>query len=121
IQNHYGYANILMGVFIAFYLKLAFRKQGYNFFEILILLCFVMGMGMLIGAVTALIEGITGIEISDIGTAISVLYCCWAIAKFFKGSLGAYIKAFAGYIAGTFTFIFLAIMLGIIIDMAIKK
>ena len=32
IQDHYGYANIIMGVFIAFWTKLFFRKYTYNFF-----------------------------------------------------------------------------------------
>ena len=48
LKNHYGYTLIIMGVFIALWLKLFFKKYGYNFFEILILLCFVLGMGMLI-------------------------------------------------------------------------
>lgn len=116
IQSHYGYANIMMGVFMAFYLKLAFRKQGYNFFEILILLCFVIGMGMLIGAVVALTEGLAGIELSNVGTASSVLYCIWAIAQFFKGTFVNYIKSFFAYMAGLFTFTFLAVFLGILID-----
>ena len=120
IQNHYGYANIMMGVFIAFYLKLAFRKQSYNFFEILILLCFVIGMGMLIGAVVALVEGLAGVELSNVGTASSVLYCIWAIAQFFKGTFVNYIKSFFAYIAGVFTFSFLAMLLGVLIDKYIK-
>jgi hypothetical protein len=37
IQNNYGYANILMAVFISFILRLFFRKSGYNIYEILIL------------------------------------------------------------------------------------
>ncbi|MDZ7935767.1 MAG: hypothetical protein U5M51_12565 [Emticicia sp.] len=40
IKGHYGYTNIMMGSFIAFWLKLFFKKYNYNFFEILILLCF---------------------------------------------------------------------------------
>ena len=48
IQGHLGYSNIMMGIFIALWTKLFFRKQKYNLFEILILLCFVMGIGMLI-------------------------------------------------------------------------
>ncbi len=48
VQEHYGYANIMTGVFIALWLKLFFRKFDFNFYEILIMLCFVIGMGMLI-------------------------------------------------------------------------
>ncbi|HEX2533128.1 MAG TPA: DUF3667 domain-containing protein [Chitinophagaceae bacterium] len=57
VQDHYGYANIIMGIFIALWIQLCFRKYDYNFFEILILLCFVMGMGMVIFSVCALIQG----------------------------------------------------------------
>ena len=34
IQSHYGYANLIMGVFIAFWLKLFFKKHKLNLFEI---------------------------------------------------------------------------------------
>lgn len=116
VQSHYGYANILMGAFIAFFIKLMFKKEGYNFFEILIMLCFIIGMGMLIGAVASLVEGITGLELSNIGTLCSVIYCIWGIAQFFRGTFVSYIKAFVSYIAGLFTFTFLAILLGVLID-----
>ncbi|MBX2844109.1 MAG: DUF3667 domain-containing protein [Flammeovirgaceae bacterium] len=36
IQKNYGYANILMAIFIAGWIKIFFRKYEYNFFEILI-------------------------------------------------------------------------------------
>ena len=32
VQDHYGYTNIIMGLFIAFWLKVFFRKSDYNFF-----------------------------------------------------------------------------------------
>ena len=48
IQNNYGYANIIMGAFVAFWTKILFRKYDFNFFEILIVICFVMGIGMLL-------------------------------------------------------------------------
>jgi hypothetical protein len=48
IQSNYGYANILMAIFITIWIRIFFRKYDYNFFEITILLCFVMGIGMLI-------------------------------------------------------------------------
>lgn len=40
VQQNYGYANLLMSIFIAGWLKLFFKKHGYSFFEIIILLCF---------------------------------------------------------------------------------
>ena len=59
VEEHYGYANIMMGVFIALWLKLFFKKNDFNFYEILIMLCFVMGMGMLIFSIFVIIKGIS--------------------------------------------------------------
>lgn len=58
ISSNYGYANIIMAVFIALWLKLFFRKSPYNFFEVLILLCFLIGMGMLIFSIFGVFESL---------------------------------------------------------------
>jgi len=84
LQNHYGYANLIMGVLVAVWVKLLFMSQGYNFFEILILLCFVMGMGMLIISIALLVEGITGLKVWMVSTVVGVLYSSWAIGHFFN-------------------------------------
>ena len=34
ISNNYGYANILMATFIAFWIKILFKKHEYNYYEI---------------------------------------------------------------------------------------
>ncbi|MDF7822086.1 DUF3667 domain-containing protein [Runella sp. MFBS21] len=121
IQEHYGYANIIMGVFITAWLKIFFRKFHYNFFEILILLCFVMGMAMLIFALFSLLQGISNINLMNIGGIVGVVYCTWAIGQFFgKGKIINYVKAFFAYILGLLTFCLLAILLGVLIDMMIK-
>ncbi len=117
IQGHYGYANIIMGIFIAFWLKLFFRKYHYNFFEILILLCFVMGIAMLIYSLFALLQGLIKIKLGAIGGIIGIGYCSWAIGQFFdKKKAASYIKALASYLLGMITFVFLAISGGTIID-----
>lgn len=59
IESHYGYANILMGGFIALWIKIFFKKYGYNIFEITVLLCFVMGEGMLLLSIGTIFEGLT--------------------------------------------------------------
>jgi hypothetical protein len=121
MQSHYGYCNILMGVCIAFWLKLFFKKYGYNFFEILILLCFVVGMGMLIFAVFALIEGLTKVSLMMISGIIGISYCIWAIAQFFnKHKVMNYFKAFVAYSLGMLTFGLSIILLGVLIDVWMK-
>jgi hypothetical protein len=121
VQGHYGYANIIMGIFIAFWLKLFFRKYDYNFFEIVILLCFVMGMGMLIYAVFALIQGITHFNLSNVAGVFGFAYCVWAIGQFFdKKKAVNYVKALAAYMLGMISSLLFAFLLGAVIDAIIK-
>jgi hypothetical protein len=121
IQNHYGYANIIMGVFIAFWLKIFFRKYDYNFFELVILLCFVIGMTMLIYSVFAFFEGLTKLNLMQISGFIGIAYCTWAIGQFFdKTKPISYVKSLASYLLGMLTFVFSAIILGVLIDLIIK-
>ncbi len=122
VQNHYGYANIIMGIFIALWLRLFFRKRDYNFFEILILLCFVLGMGMLIFSVFAVIEGIIHYKTMVYASIVCLAYSAWAIGNFFNGGkrIANYFKAFVAYLLGMATFSIAMAILGLIIDMTIK-
>lgn len=121
IQDHYGYSNILMGIFIAWWTKLFFRKQGYNIYEILILLCFAMGMGMLIFAVFAATQGLTHVKVMQVGGYVGVAYCAWAIGQFFDGrKVMSYVKALGAYILGMVTFFASAMLVGVLIDTLIK-
>jgi hypothetical protein len=121
IQEHYGYANLIMGVFIALWTKLFFKKHKLNFFEVLIMLCFVMGMAMLIFSVFAIIQGLTNLNLMSIGGMVGIGYCTWAIGHFYgKTQIINYVKAFFAYMLGMITFIFLAIGIGIAIDIISK-
>lgn len=116
IQHHYGYANLIMGVFITLWIRLFFRSYPYNFFEILILLCFVMGIGMLLLALSSVIEALSGIHLARITELISVIYCSWAIGQFFDQSkIGSYLKAFAAYAMGMISYYILILIVCIIV------
>ncbi len=118
IQNYYGYANILMASFIAGWIKVFFRKYEYNLFEILILLCFVMGIGMLIYTVFGIIESTTKIQILHVGGIIGIIYTSWAIGQFFdKNKKINFLKGFLSYLLGMITFFLAAIVLGMGIDL----
>lgn len=122
IQEHYGYANIIMGLFITMWLKIFFRKYNYNIFEILILLCFIMGVSMLIFSLFALFQGLIKINLMTIGGIIGIGYCSWAIGHFFgKSRVFNYVKAFFAYILGMITFTISTILVGIIIDLITKQ
>ena len=117
IQSHYGYANIIMGVFIAGWIKILFQKHDYNFYEVLILLCFIMGIGMLILALFSLVQGIAHIEVMQIAGIIFVLYASWAIGQFFTANkIMNYVKAFFAYLLGMLSFSLVAVGLGFLLD-----
>lgn len=121
IQKNYGYANILMAIFIAGWIKIFFRKYEYNYFEILILLCFIMGIGMLIYTVFGIIESTTKIQILHIGGIIALVYTSWAIGSFFdKNKKANYFKGVLSYLLGMITFFLAAIILGMGIDFISK-
>lgn len=121
IQGHYGYSNILLGVFIALWTKLFFKKHKFNFFEILILLCFVMGIGMLIFSVFGIVQGLTHFNLMQIAGAVGLVYTTWAIGHFFgKNKISNYVKAFFAYILGMLIFTLTALLLGRLIDFIIK-
>ena len=121
VQDHYGYANIMMGIFIAMWLKLFFRKSNYNFYEILIMLCFVMGMGMLIFSVFVIIQGTTHLNVMTIAGVIGIAYCVWAIGQFYdQKKILTYIKSISAYILGMITFWIFPVLIGTIIDLLNK-
>ena len=117
VQDNYGYANIIMGLFIAFWIKLFFRKSGCNYFELLILLCFVMGIGMLIYSVFGILKGLMNFDQMAVASVIAFIYSAWAIGQFFgKNKFLNYIKSFFAYLLGFLTFTLSALLLGLIID-----
>lgn len=121
MQGNYGYMNILTGTFIAFWLKIFFRKQGYNFFELLIMLCFASGIPMLIYTFFAIIEGIFHFKLLNIGGILGIIYLTWALGSFFgKNKVGNYVKAIICYFLGMITFFLLIFAIGITIDQLIK-
>ncbi|SDG80432.1 Protein of unknown function [Pedobacter terrae] len=121
IQSHYGYANIILGVFLSLWLKLFFRKYGYNFFELLILLCFLQGMGMLMFTIFAAIEGITHTHLLQYSGMLFIVYFSWAVGQFFeKSKYINYLKALGVYIFGVITFTVCIFILGILIHTITK-
>ncbi len=121
VQEHYGYANIILGIFIAFFIKLFFRKSYYNIYEIIILLCFIMGISMLIYSIFAAIQGLFHINIIQIGGILALVYTTFAIADFFdKTKVKNYFKALAAYILGMIAFLLSITLIGLSIDLIMK-
>ena len=122
VQGNYGYANILMAVFIALWLKIFFRRSGVNVFEILILLSFVMGMGMLFYATFGLMQSLVHVYLMQFGAMVAVIYTTYAIGQFFdKRRVTSYAKALWGYLLGMLTFLVAIIVVGTVIDWIFLK
>ncbi len=118
-QDNYGYANIIMSLFIGAWLKLLFRKSTYNIYEILILIFFVMGVSMLIFSIFGIAESLLQFPLIQYGAIIAFVYCTWAIGKFFAPTrFITYIKSFFAYFLGYISFTFLAILVGILLELA---
>lgn len=117
VQGNYGYANILMAVFIAGWIKLFFRKYDFNIFEILVLLCFIIGMTMLYFSVFGAIQRLTGVELLQKGAVVGFVYLTWAIGQFYgKRKFMHYFKAFWAYMLGMLSFFLVLVMIGLLVD-----
>ncbi len=118
IQSNYGYSNIIMAVFIALWLKVFFRKLNYNIYEISVLICFVMGIEMLIYALFGVAQSVVNRPILPLGAFCAIAYSSWAIGRFFNHrKIGSYIKAFLSYLLGMFSLFILAMIIGSIFDL----
>ncbi len=122
VQNNMGYANIIMGVFIAIWVKIFFRKSGYNIYEITVLLCFVMGLGMFLFAIAAFLVGLLHQPvILLVATLLVFMYISWGIGQFFGSrKLLNYVKAITAYLLGFFTFKYAVWAIGLAYDYCIR-
>ena len=98
IIDNSGYAQIIVGFLMAFWLKLFFKKSGYNLFEFFVLMCFLTGISSLLSSVILLIQGAMNVNSIYIELLIIITYNTWAIAQFIdKKKIGNYIKALLAY------------------------
>ena len=121
MQANYGYASILTGIFIAIWLKVFFKKYKYNFYELLIMLCFVQGISMLIFAFFALLQGISHFKLLSFAGILGVIYMTWAMGNFFEErKFENYAKALIAFFCGTMTLYIFIFAIGITTDLIIK-
>ena len=116
--DYHGHVSILSGFFVAFLVKLFFRKSGYNLFEIFILMCFALGTSALLFTVAVIIQGITQLNLIYISSSlILVIYYTWVIGQFFdEKKATSYLKAFLSCMLGFWIFSFLVAGIGMFID-----
>jgi hypothetical protein len=121
-QAHYAYANIATGFFIAFCTRLFYRKYNYNYFEIMTMLCYVLGINMLAMTILAVFYGTLNVIVYRILFTVFVYgYAVWAIGQFFnKGSIKSYLAAAASFIMGYLLYFTTISLIGIALDEILK-
>lgn len=112
-NGHFGYTNLFIITFVGLWIRLFFRKQPYNLFETVVLLCYAFGQSILL-----LIPFIPLTKVTDspipflVGMAIYFLYLVWAIGQFFgEKKPGNYIYALVSLLFGIFTYMNLLVVL----------
>lgn len=122
-QGHYAYANLATGFFIALCTKIFFRKYSYNYFEIMTMLCYILGINMLSMTLLALSFSFLNVIVYRILFSVFVYgYAVWAIAQFFnKGTIKIYLAAAATFILGYLLYFTTISIIGIVLDEIFKK
>ena len=122
-----AYGSIVTGLVVAFFVKLFFRKAGYNLLEIFILICFISGVTALSFAIVAIIQGVTQWSILLIFAQITAVYFIWAIGQFYnqpqfskRKKVWNYVKALLAFIVGSFAFVTIIVIIGTLIDQLAK-
>ena len=109
---------VLMAVFVAIWIKKLYRKYDYNFYEILILLFFILGMQMQMLSLFGALESLTNTGVLRIGANIVLIYAIWATGQFFdKRKILNYFKDLVSYVLGAITFYLVTLGIGILIDL----
>lgn len=123
VQANYGYSNLIYGLFYTLMVKLFFKKYQFNFFEIMVLMCFIMGQSMLLLTIETFFIDLLGIKMFGIILLlISIIYPTWAIGQFFDGSkISSYVKAFLAYLLGYILFQIAIVIVGMSYDAIIKS
>ena len=74
---------------------------------------------MLIYSIFATIQGLTDMNLTEVGGMIGLIYAVYAIGQFFgKNEIGNYIKGFVSYILGIISFLFTTISIEVLIALS---
>jgi hypothetical protein len=116
VSQNYGYANIVVAIFIAFWIKVFFRKYGYNFFELLVLSFFILGTAMYFFTLAGIVDLMVPNVVADKIVVIGVLHLSWAIGRFFGKKFIHYVKGLLCYILGLISFIWVILTTALFIE-----
>lgn len=123
MEKNQGYANIIMGFFVSVWIAMFFRKYRFNFFEISVLACYVMGQCMLILSLYVLLEPVVpsagGIIRLMLGITLLV-YTSWAIGQSFEKKVINYCKGGFAVFLGVMSFYLVAIVVSMLYDWVLR-
>ena len=116
LNKNIGYTNLIMGVFIAFWIKILFKKHGYNLYEITVLLCFVLGEATLILSIAIILINLTqNLVVGILLISVFFLYIIWAIGQFFgEKKFINYFKALLTFVLGNLSYLGILIIIGLL-------
>lgn len=114
LNGNIGYTNLIIGCFMALWVKLFSRN--YNIYEIIVMLCFVLGEATLLLSFTFVMGQLTQNGFVAAGLLlVFFLYLIWAIGQFFgRTKLLSYGKSFMVLILGYLSYFFVFILIGYI-------
>jgi hypothetical protein len=115
LQAYSGYANILIGIVVAFFVRWLFRWSGYCFAELFVLLCFVFGIEMLIDTFCVIVQAVMSVSVTTVSSTMVILYFTWAVGRFFA-LRKAYVRALLAYLLGMAVFSIFMILVAFGID-----
>lgn len=117
VGEHYNYSNLIEILFIALLLR-GFFSIGYNYFEYLVLLCYLTGFGMLLGTVAMVVSDLTNLDsvFTSVFFNLVLAYSVWGIGQFNGGGRADYLKAALAYVLGMFFFSAVILMIGFTLD-----
>jgi Protein of unknown function (DUF3667) len=122
MQDNYGYANILSGIFTVYFLKKFFKKYTYNFYEISVHLFFVIGEGMVILLLMPInTKYLNSVWIESLLSIFVYLYIAWALGQFFEKKFSSYVKAFIAYMLGILVFGILLAVVGAVYELISER
>ncbi|MGL4632025.1 MAG: DUF3667 domain-containing protein [Leadbetterella sp.] len=106
MNTHIGYTALMIGILMAIWTKVFFRKHGYNIFEIVVLFCYSIGQTLLIIALFFLsLYFVKTNLVSEIGIYIGFFYTIWSVGQFFgEKNYMNYVKSFFCSFLGALTF-----------------
>ncbi len=120
-QRNLGYSQLVMGLFIGVWLQVFFKKANYNFYEVLVLLSFVLGEAFILLGVFLLLAALFKSPIIGVmGSLVYFTYIIWAVSQFFGGkNIKNFIKSFLAYFLGNITYLLVLVIIAFLLKLVL--